>query len=374
MSIPFLDLQAMHAELLDQLDGAWHEVSRTAGFIGGAAVERFEADWASYCGTRHAVGVSDGTAALELSLMALGIGRGDEVILPANTFIATAEAVVAAGAVPVFVDVDPATLLMTAEAVAAACTPRTAAVIAVHLYGQPADMDAIGRVAERAGIVVLEDAAQAHGATWQGRRAGSLGKVGCFSFYPGKNLGAFGDAGGVVTDDPGLAERVRSLANHGRARHAPERHDLLGQNHRLDALQAAILGIKLQRLEAWNAARRQVARWYAQALAGLPLDLVATAAGAVSSHHLYVVQLEQRDEVRRSLTAQGVATGIHYAIPCHRQPPFAGERQVRLPVCERAAQRILSLPMFPHLQPAQVSRVADALGQALEAKRPALVA
>ena len=262
-----------------------------SAFIGGEAVDRFEAEWAAYCGTRHCVGLSDGTAALELALAALGIGPGDEVIVPANTFIATVEAVAAVGAVPVMIDVDPATLLMTGEAVRAACTPRTAAVIAVHLYGQPVDMDAIRAVAGPAGIAVIEDAAQAHGATWRGARAGSLGHVGCFSFYPGKNLGAFGDAGGVVTDDAELAQRIRCLANHGRPRGAAEQHVLMGQNHRLDGLQAAILSVKLRRLDAWNAARRRLARLYGEALQGLPVEPVSIRPEAVSSHHLAVVQV-----------------------------------------------------------------------------------
>ena len=261
MSISFLDLRC-HARRAPPGAGSssGRRVVDGSAFIGGEAVDRFEAEWAAYCGTRHCVGLSDGTAALELALAALGIGPGDEVIVPANTFIATVEAVAAVGAVPVMIDVDPATLLMTGEAVRAACTPRTAAVIAVHLYGQPVDMDAIRAVAEPAGIAVIEDAAQAHGATWRGARAGSLGHVGCFSFYPGKNLGAFGDAGGVVTDDAELAQRIRCLANHGRPRGAAEQHVLMGQNHRLDGLQAAILSVKLRRLDAWNAARRRLAQ------------------------------------------------------------------------------------------------------------------
>jgi dTDP-4-amino-4,6-dideoxygalactose transaminase len=370
MSIPFLDLSAMHAEVAAELDAAWRQITAGCGFIGGAAVERFESEWAAYCGTRHCVGVSDGTAALELALRALGIGAGDEVIVPANTFIATVEAVVATGARPVMVDVDPRTLLLTAEHVAAACTPRTAAVIPVHLFGQPVDMDAIGRVAARAGIAVIEDAAQAHGATWQGRRAGGLADIGCFSFYPGKNLGAFGDAGAVVTNRREIAERIRILANHGRDLAAPERHVRIGRNQRLDGLQAAVLSAKLPRLAAWNAGRRRAAKLYRQQLAGLPAEPVRIADGAVSSHHLAVVQVDHRDQVRRRLADRGVATGIHYAIPCHRQPALAELACGPLPVVERAAGRILSLPMFPHLDEARIARVAEALGEALVVPAP----
>jgi dTDP-4-amino-4,6-dideoxygalactose transaminase len=355
----------MHAEVAAELDAAWRQVTASCGFIGGAAVERFESEWAEYCGTRHCVGVSDGTAALELALRALGIGAGDEVIVPANTFVATVEAVVATGARPVMVDVDPRTLLLTAEHVAAACTPRTAAAIPVHLFGQPVDMDAIDRVAARTGIAVIEDAAQAHGATWRGRRAGGLADIGCFSFYPGKNLGAFGDAGAIVTNRRELAERIRILANHGRDLVAAERHVRMGRNQRLDGLQAAVLSVKLARLETWNAGRRRAAETYRQLLAGLPAALVEVADDAVSSHHLAVVQVEGRDAVRRHLADRKIGTGIHYAIPCHRQPAAMEIATGSLPVVERAAGRILSLPMFPHLDDPRIARVVEALANAL---------
>jgi dTDP-4-amino-4,6-dideoxygalactose transaminase len=328
-------------------------------------LERFEAEWSEYCGAKHCVGLSDGTAALQLGLAGLGIGPGDEVIVPANTFVATAEAVAAVGATPVFVDVDPSTLLMTAAEVDAALTPRTAAVIAVHLYGQPVDMDSIHHVASAAGIEVVEDAAQAHGATWNGKRVGALSHIACFSFYPGKNLGAFGDGGAVVTEDFALAERIRSMSNHGRVRGSHYRHDVLGGNHRLDGLQAAILSVKLKRLDAWNAARRRVARCYEASLAGLPVKLVKTAANARSSHHLFVIQAEHRDELQQRLTLLGISTGIHYPIPCHRQLAFASATTPRLPVVERAADRLLSLPMSPHLSESEINCVADAVERAL---------
>jgi len=372
MRVSFLDLPAMHRELGTELDDIWSKVISSAQFIGGEFVERFESEWAEYCGTRHCVGVSNGTAALDLALRALGIGPGDEIIVPANTFIATAAAVATVGATPVFVDVDPSTLLMTARDVETAITPRTAAVIAVHLYGQPVDMDAIRRVASAAGIFVVEDAAQAHGATWQGKRAGSMSDIGCFSFYPGKNLGAVGDAGAIVTNDVAVAEKIRSMSNHGRVRDDPHRHQILGGNHRLDGLQAAVLSAKLRRLDAWNAARDRAARLYRTLLTTLPVQAVEIADGAVSSHHLFVVETDNRDEMRKQLASAGISTGIHYPIPCHRQPPFASVRQAPLPVAERAAARILSLPMSPNLSDVEVTYVANAVERALNQPQDSL--
>jgi dTDP-4-amino-4,6-dideoxygalactose transaminase len=365
MSIPFLDLSAMHDEITLELDQAWQSVRCSGKFIGGEFVERFEDEWAEYCGTSHCVGVANGTAALVLALSALGIGPGDEVIVPANTFFGTIEAVIATGAKPVFIDVDPTTLLMTAASVESAITSRTAAVIAVHLYGQPVDMDAVGEVARAAGLAVIEDAAQAHGAMWRGRRAGSLSHVGCFSFYPGKNLGAFGDAGAVVTDDKMLAEQIRSLSNHGRSGLEHYRHDSVGGNNRLDGLQAAILSVKLKRLDVWNEARRRVANWYRMLFAEMPVELVHTAAGAISSCHLAVIQSSHRDHIRQQLLAEGITTLVHYPIPCHRQPALDSTDPPHLPVAECAAHRVLSLPMGPHLTQADVARIAEALSRAL---------
>jgi dTDP-4-amino-4,6-dideoxygalactose transaminase len=365
MSIPFLDLNAMHAEVSGELDEAWRQVSRSAKFIGGEFVERFEAQWAEYCGVEHCIGVASGTAALELSLRALGIGVGAEVIVPANTFIATPAAVAVVGARPVFVDVDPSTLLMTAASVEDALTPRTAAVIVVHLFGQPADMDSINRVARAAGIAVIEDAAQAHGATWSGKQAGGFSRAACFSFYPGKNLGAFGDAGAVVTREAAVADRIRLMRSYGSRPHAPYVHELVGTNHRLDALQAAILTVKLKRLDAWNAGRRRAVEKYKTALAGLPVEMVGTAAGACSSHHLTVIQTAHRDKLRQRLATEGISTGIHYPIPCHRQRAFLTDKPPSLPVVERAAGRILSLPMSPHLTDAQITRIADTIDRTL---------
>ena len=377
LAVPFLDLAGMHAEVISDLDAAWHRVVRDSAFVGGAAVEAFETAWASYCGAKHSVGVANGTDAIVLALRGLGVGPGDEVIVPANTFVATAEAVVLVGAAPRFVDVDPRTLLMTAAHVEAAVTSRTAAVIVVHLYGQMPDMDAILATARRAGLAVIEDAAQAHGATWRNRRAGSFGDAATFSFYPGKNLGAFGDAGAVVTSDPGLADRIRSTADHGRRLGHKYVHDISGTNSRLDALQAAVLSVKLRRLDTWNAARRAAMRQYASRLAGSGAEVVSLAAGARSAHHLAVVQVDGRDAVAARLEHCGIATGVHYPVPCHLQLAFAEHRREALPVCESSAARILSLPLFPTISRAQIDWVCAALTTPLrllsDAGRPSAV-
>jgi dTDP-4-amino-4,6-dideoxygalactose transaminase len=328
-------------------------------------VEAFERAWAAYCGVGHAVGVANGTDALQLTLMALGIGPDDEVIVPANTFVATAEAVVLAGATPRFADVSPRTLLLTPEDLEAAITPRTRAVLVVHLYGQMPDMDALCRTAQRAGIVIIEDAAQAHGATWRGRRAGSIGQAGCFSFYPGKNLGAFGDAGAVVTDDADLAKVIRILRDHGRTPGSHYRHELVGTNSRLDAVQAVVLMAKLARLDAWNEARRSVAARYRAAFADGPARLVDEEPGSEGVYHLAVVRTRERARLQQQLTTMGIQTSIHYPIPCHRQPAYLRFAGGSLPVSEAAAEEILSLPMFPHLRDEQVTRVCEAVWEAL---------
>jgi dTDP-4-amino-4,6-dideoxygalactose transaminase len=374
LKIPFLDLGAIHADMASELSEAWQQVITTGQFIGGEYVDRFEAEWAQYCGVKHCVGVSSGTSALELVLKALGIGADDEVIVPANTFIATASAVVAAGAQPVFIDVAPSTLLMTAAHVEEVISRRTAAVIVVHLYGQPADMDAIGRVARAAGIAVIEDAAQAHGSAWRGGRAGGLSDAGCFSFYPGKNLGALGDAGAVTTNDPALADRIRSLGNHGSppgARHLHEPgarhlHEIIGTNARLDALQAAVLSVKLKHLDAWNANRRRAAAQYELALADFPVETVRTTEDACSNYHLVVIQTPHRDALRERMAAQDISTGIHYPIPCHLQRAFLRDRVRPLPVTERAASQILSLPMSPNIHDAQIRRVVEVIDHSLK--------
>lgn len=367
IDVPFTDLGAMAREVWPAIASDFTDAVLQAHYIGGAPVDSFEQQWARYCGTAYAIGVANGTDALQLTLQALGIGAGDEVIVPANTFIATAAAVVRAGAVPVFVDVDPDTLLITAEVVEAAVTTRTRAVMVVHLYGNMPDMDALCGVADRAGIHLVEDAAQAHGAEWGGRRAGSFGIAGCFSFYPGKNLGAFGDAGAVVTSDPAVADRVRSIANHGRSSgSAHYEHLFVGTNSRLDTLQAIALTGKLARTEDWTEARIALAARYRERLAGTGARLTTVADQARHVYHLMVVRVPDRERVRKLLKAQDVQTGVHYPVPCHQQPPLLRYAAAPLPVCEQAAGEQLSLPMFPHLSTAQVDHVCKALTDALD--------
>jgi dTDP-4-amino-4,6-dideoxygalactose transaminase len=363
--VPFTDLDAMTREVREAVERTWSQILDSGRFIGGGVCERFEAEWAAYCGTAEAVGVGNGTDALQLALTALGIGAGDEVVVPANTFVATAEAVVLAGATPRFADVDPQTLLLTPESMVSAVTDRTRAVIVVPLYGHMPDMGALCQAAERGGLALIEDAAQAHGATWQGRRAGSFGHVGCFSFYPGKNLGAFGDAGAVVTSDPALARRIRSLSDHGRSGGSHYQHAMIGTNSRLDAVQAAVLTAKLAHLDAWTRARRAVIAQYRDAFTGGPVRLLDELPGARSVYHLAVARLARRDSVRARLAALGVHTGIHYPIPCHLQPPYRRYAATPLPVAEQAAAEILSLPLFPHMTEEQVAAVCRAMQEAL---------
>ena len=355
--VAFLDLNALHDPIRAQLDAVWNETITTSSFIGGDRIDTFERRWANYCGTAHCIGVANGTDALELVLQGLGIGRGDEVIVPANTFVATAEAVVTVGATPVFVDVDPDTLLVRADHVEAAITARTRAVMVVHLYGQVANMTEITAAAKRAGIDVIEDAAQAHGARLHGRMAGSFGVAATFSFYPGKNLGALGDGGAVVTNDADLAETVRTLANHGRGHHLL--HTQSGRNSRLDGLQAAALDVKLRHLDSWNNHRREVHRLYQTRFDGTPVKMLATLAGGDPVHHLEVIRVEDRDGLRHRLDEFGVSTGIHYALPCHKHPAFAEFDREPLPVAETAAAHQLSLPMHPTLTFDEVNTVAD---------------
>jgi dTDP-4-amino-4,6-dideoxygalactose transaminase len=365
--IRVLDLNPTTAEITSEVVAGWEQVLRTNRFVGGPLVEQFEQAWADYCGTTHAIGVANGTDALHLALRALDIGPGDEVVIPTNTFVATAEAVVLAGAVPRFADVDPDTLLLTPDALLAAATPATRAVIVVHLYGQMADMDALDRTAADLGIELIEDAAQAHGASWRGIRAGGWGSAGCFSFYPGKNLGAFGDAGAVVTSDDDVAERLRSVRDHGRASGGWYQHDRFGVNSRLDALQAVVLTAKLPRLDGWNARRRELVDHYRRCIDPESVQLVAVAPEAEAVHHLAVARVQNRDQVRDALLTRGIETGIHYPMPCHRMPPYAGfVGDHVLPVSEIAAEHIISLPLHPHLTTAQVEIVSAELNRAAE--------
>lgn len=360
MNVPFLDLRSQHEEIADEVRLGLDSVFERTAFVGGPEVGAFEREYAAYLGVRQCVGVGNGTDALELALRALGVGPGGEVILPANTFIATAEAVSAVGATPVLVDVDEEHLLIDPAAVAAAITERTQAIAPVHLFGQTAFVERLRDF----GIPILEDAAQSQGARRDGRPAGSLGTVAATSFYPGKNLGAAGDGGAVMTDDAELAERVRVLSAHGSPRKYV--HDVIGRNSRLDTVQAVYLSAKLGRLEKWNELRRQAADRYAELLAGVSgVRLPRSAPGNEDVWHLYVVRVEaaQRDRVLAELAEVDVGVGVHYPTPVHLTRAYAhlglGERSY--PVAERAATEILSLPMFPHLVPEQQEYVAEQL-------------
>jgi dTDP-4-amino-4,6-dideoxygalactose transaminase len=366
MPVPFVDLQAQYRSIKSDVDAAIQRVLDSSAFVLGREVEAFERAFAEYVGARECVGVSNGTDALHLALLACGVGPGDEVVVPANTFFATPEAVSAAGAAPVFVDCDPVTSNLDASKLEAALTDRTRAVIPVHLYGQPADLDAVAEVAARRGLAVIEDAAQAHGARYRGRRVGALARAGCFSFYPGKNLGAYGEGGAVVTDDPDVARRLRLLRDHGSE--VKYRHEVVGFNSRLEGIQAAVLNVKLKRLDEWNALRRRHAARYREMLAPLEdagrLSLPREMPYAEHVYHLFVIQSSERDELQRFLSSAGVHTGIHYPVPVHLQPAYAslGHREGDFPVAERQSRRALSLPMFAELTDRQLAYVAQAVG------------
>ncbi len=359
MGVPFVDLKAQYRTIQTEVDTAIREVVENTAFVLGPAVERFEAAFAEYLGVKHAVGVNSGTTALQLSLLALGIGPGDEVIVPAHTFIATAEAVSHVGAKPVFVDVADDTATLDPALFAAAITPRTRAVIPVHLYGQPADLDPLLEIAREHNIAVVEDACQAHGAKYRGRRVGSFGAVGCFSFYPGKNLGAYGEGGAVVTNDADLAARIRRLRDHGQAQ--KYQHAEVGYNARLEGIQGAVLGVKLRHLDRWNALRRSHAEYYASRLAGTGVQCPEVKSDRESVFHLYVVRCDDREGLRTHLNARGVQTGLHYPIPLHLQPAYKslGYREGDFPVSEDWASRGLSLPMFAELTRAQLEETVE---------------
>ena len=359
-AIPFVDLVTQHASIEAEINSAIQQVLSRSNFILGSQVEEFEQVFASFIGTEDAIGVSSGLDALRLVLMVLDVGSGDEVILPANTYIATALAVSAVGARPVLVDCEPKTYNIDVSLVEPAITPRTKAIIPVHLTGQSADMDPILEVADQHGLYVIEDAAQAHGTLYKGRPCGSIGIAGCFSFYPGKNLGACGDGGMVTINDAELAERLRRLRNYGQQ--AKYRHVEKGLNARLDTLQAAVLTVKLRYLPQWNEARATHAEMYKEMLAGMG-DLVFQRRVPYSTHiyHLFIVETKQRAALQKHLNAAGVGTGIHYPIPIHLQQAYTdlGYRRGDFPEAERLAERMLSLPMFPELQRNQIWQVAE---------------
>jgi dTDP-4-amino-4,6-dideoxygalactose transaminase len=359
--VPFVDLPLQHQRLAAELQAAIARVFDRSGFILGAEVEEFERRFAEYLRADAAVGVGSGLDALRLALAGLGVGPGDEVIVPANTYIATALAVSACGAQPVFVDVTEHDFGLDPDCLLRAITPRTRAVIPVHLYGQPCSMDAVLDIAAGRNLFVIEDACQAHGAVWRGRRCGTLGDAGCFSFYPSKNLGAAGDGGMVVTNRPELAQRIRRLRDYGQE--AKYRHVVKGTSSRLDGLQAAILGVKLPHLEAWNAQRAAHAATYTTLLSGL--DGIAVPSSLPSPdhvYHLYVIRARHRDALAQHLAAAGVQAGIHYPVPIHRQPAYADTAAAGdYPVAERLAGEILSLPMYPELASDQLHSVAAAI-------------
>ena len=359
--IPLVDLKAQYIDIKPHIDEAIKRVVDNTSFVLGKEVSDFESAFASYVNAKGAVGVASGTAALQLSLLAIGIKPGDEVITTAHTFIATAEAISITGARPVFVDIDPSTFNLDPNRVEAAITDKTRAIIAVHLYGQPAAMSALLDIARSHELRLIEDAAQAHGAEIKGRRCGSIGDIACFSFYPGKNLGAYGDAGAVTSNDVSLLARVKKLRDHGRS--TKYEHEEIGFGERLDALQAAILSAKLPHLERWTEARRSHARQYSELLAGSNLTLPFESPDVRHVYHLYVIRHSRRDVLLDHLKSRGIGAGVHYPVPLHRQPAYVkqGFGDLTLPETEAAAQEVLSLPMFPELTEEQVAYVAEAV-------------
>ncbi|TEU14774.1 MAG: DegT/DnrJ/EryC1/StrS family aminotransferase [Anaerolineales bacterium] len=370
LQVPFVDLAAQYATIEEQVGEAMASVLRSTNFILGQDVDLFEKEFAAFCEAEHAIGVDTGTSALELILRAYDIGPGDEVITVANTFIATVLAISYAGATPVLVDADPQTYTIDVSKLEGAITPRTKAIIPVHLYGQPADMDPIIEIAQKHGLKVIEDTCQAHGARYKGRRVGSIGHAAAFSFYPAKNLGAYGDGGIIVTGDEQVAQRVRMLRNYGQRE--KYNHLVRGFNRRLDTLQAAVLRVKLRYLDDWNDARRQHAGQYDQLLASTPLVLPLEADYAESVYHLYVVRTDNREALRDYLHEQGIATGIHYPIPVHLQPAYQelGYRKGDFPVSERYAEQVVSLPMYPELTPEFIDHVVEAIKQVADQYNP----
>ena len=363
--IPFVDLKAQYRSIKSEIDAAIARVLESAQFVLGDEVEAFEHEFAAFCGTAHGIAVSSGTSALHLALLAAGVGPGDEVITVPFTFVATAATIAYAGARPVFVDIDDRSFTMDPGAIGRAVTSRTKAIVPVHLYGQPADMDPICEVAARHGLTVIEDAAQAHGAQYRGRPVGGLGHLACFSFYPSKNLGAYGEGGIVVTNDADATARIRALRDWGQE--TKYVHTLRGFNARMEAFQGAILRVKLRHLPAWTGARRRIARQYDAALADTSLMLPREMDYATHVYHLYSVRLRERDALRAALRADGIQTGVHYPIPIHLQPAWAdlGHGAGAFSCSERAASQVLSLPLFPEMTDEQVDTVAAAVRRTL---------
>jgi len=370
--LPLFDLARQWPDLREEALETFERVASVGAFSLGDELTRFEAEYADYCGTRHCVGVANGTVAIELALRAVGAGPGSEVVTVAHTFVATVEAIAATGARPVLVDIDPRTRCIDVGALRSAIGERTAAVVPVHLYGRPAPMDDVRAVCADANLPVIEDAAQAHGAELGGRRTGALATAGAFSFYPTKNLGAMGDAGAVVTDDEGVAATVRSLRHHGSVPEDANRHELIGRTDRLDNLQAALLRLKLRRLDVQNDDRRLTAERYRERLAGAGVGLPPEdPPGGRSVYHLFVVEVPDRDAVLERLRASGIAAGVHYPTPVHLQPAWRhlGLAEGDLPATEHAARGALSLPIFPGIAEHEIDRVCDTLRRALPDRR-----
>ena len=358
MSIPLVDLKAQYETIRDEIDPAIQRVLDTTAFILGEEVARFEAAFAEYVQADGAVGVASGTAAIHLALQACGVGPGDEVITSAHTFIATAEPISHLGATPVFVDIHPLDFCIDPAAVERAITPRTKVIMPVHLYGHPAAMGALREIAQRHGLRLVEDAAQAHGAEFEGRRCGSLGDLACFSFYPGKNLGAYGDGGAVTGNDPTLLTQVRRLRDHGRE--SKYEHSMIGYGERLDGLQAAVLSVKLRHLEDWVVARRAAADVYRSLLSDAPVELPQERPDARHAYHLFVLRSPRRDALLAHLKAGGVGAGVHYPVPLHRQPAYAsGARWTSMTETEKAAAEVLSLPIYPEISEDQIRTIAE---------------
>ncbi len=361
MLVPYFDLKKQFASLRDEIREALDRVCCNASFILGEEVSEFEKEFAASCEVKYCVALNCGTSALHLALLALGVKPGDEVITTSNTFIATAEAICYTGAKPVFVDTDPKTGNLDPALIERVITGRTKAILPVHLYGRPADMDAILEIARKHGLVVIEDACQAHGARYRGRRAGSIGHAAAFSFYPSKNLSAYGEGGALTTNDAGTAELVRSLRNHGQS--GPYTHERIGYNYRMDGFQGAVLRVKLKRLEQWNARRKEIAALYRSVLKGANVEIPLDDPRDERVYHLFVVYVERRDAVRAALEARGVDTAIHYPRPVHLQPAFVGLGfgPGSFPHAERACERVLSMPFFPEMTDEQVRYAAEQL-------------
>ena len=360
MNVPFLDLGMQYSSIKQEIGEAIQEVLNSSAFSGGPFVEKFEKEWASYCGVRHAVGVGSGTDALWLALMALGVGAGDEVITVPNTFIATAEAISFAGATPVFVDIDRSFYTIDPDLLEQAITTHTKAIIPVHIFGQMADMDPIMEIGRKHGLYVIEDACQAHGATYRGRKSGSFGDAAAFSFYPGKNLGAYGEAGAVTTDSDEMAAKIRMLRDHGQSK--KYYHDRIGWNARMDGIQAAVLSVKLKHLDDWNEDRRRLAAVYNAELESVE-DIVIPAERPACRHiyHVYSVQIQRRDVVLAALQSKGIGCGIHYPVPVHKQEAYSSLRAQSFPVAEKCVQGFVSLPMYAEMAEAQAKYVSNAL-------------